>query len=169
MYHQTLIFVSVSITDICISVLKCLARNAHCFIGSILLWKNYNHFFQRSNILITSFFRFYSFLPGAAYLLGYSQRQQRGPSHQATLVMALTSPRTCNMVLKLPEVLFPLSFTLGHSVLMKLKVNSFFNPLFCLGFLKIYSNIKKLSSQGHYNHTVGSIMKISYNTFLFLM
>ncbi|NXW47321.1 VIT2 protein, partial [Nyctiprogne leucopyga] len=47
---------------------------------------------------------FYSFLPGAAYLLGYSQRQQRGPSHQATLVMALTSPRTCNMVLKLPEL-----------------------------------------------------------------
>ncbi|NXL57068.1 VIT2 protein, partial [Chordeiles acutipennis] len=46
----------------------------------------------------------YSFLPGAAYLLGYSQKQQRGPSHQATLVMALTSPRTCNMVLKLPEL-----------------------------------------------------------------
>ncbi|NXN22348.1 VIT2 protein, partial [Nycticryphes semicollaris] len=47
---------------------------------------------------------FYSFLPGAAYMLGYSQRQQRGPSHQATLVMALTSPRTCDVVLKLPEL-----------------------------------------------------------------
>ncbi|KAM6262292.1 vitellogenin-2-like [Porphyrio hochstetteri] len=47
---------------------------------------------------------FYSFLPGAAYALGYSQRQQRGPSHQATLVMALTSPRTCDVVLKLPEL-----------------------------------------------------------------
>ncbi|XP_010292124.1 PREDICTED: vitellogenin-2-like [Phaethon lepturus] len=47
---------------------------------------------------------FYSFLPGAAYVLGYSQRQQHGPSHQATLVMALTSPRTCNVVLKLPEL-----------------------------------------------------------------
>ncbi|XP_008941200.1 PREDICTED: vitellogenin-2-like [Merops nubicus] len=47
---------------------------------------------------------FYSFLPGAAYVLGFSQRQQRGPSHQATLVMALTSPRTCNVVLKLPEL-----------------------------------------------------------------
>ncbi|XP_074007518.1 vitellogenin-2-like [Numenius arquata] len=46
----------------------------------------------------------YSFLPGAAYVLGYSQRQQRGPSHQATLVMALTSPRTCDVVLKLPEL-----------------------------------------------------------------
>ncbi|NXJ74287.1 VIT2 protein, partial [Trogon melanurus] len=46
----------------------------------------------------------YSFLPGAAYMLGYSQRQQRGPSHQATLVMALTSPRTCDVVLKLPEL-----------------------------------------------------------------
>ncbi|NXS43064.1 VIT2 protein, partial [Balaeniceps rex] len=47
---------------------------------------------------------FYSFLPGAAYGLGYSQRQQRGPSHQATLVIALTSPRTCDVVLKLPEL-----------------------------------------------------------------
>ncbi|NXF32808.1 VIT2 protein, partial [Nyctibius bracteatus] len=47
---------------------------------------------------------FYSFLPGAVYVLGYFQREQRGPSHQATLVMALTSPRTCNMVLKLPEL-----------------------------------------------------------------
>ncbi|TRZ24564.1 hypothetical protein HGM15179_002511 [Zosterops borbonicus] len=47
---------------------------------------------------------FYSFLPGAAYLLGLSQRQQLGPSHQATLVMALTSPRTCDVVFKLPEL-----------------------------------------------------------------
>ncbi|NXU09009.1 VIT2 protein, partial [Pardalotus punctatus] len=47
---------------------------------------------------------FYSFLPGAAYVLGYSQRQQLGPSHQATLVMALTSPRTCDIVFKLPEL-----------------------------------------------------------------
>ncbi|KAJ7400091.1 hypothetical protein BTVI_108389 [Pitangus sulphuratus] len=47
---------------------------------------------------------FYSFLPGAAYVLGYSLRQQLGPSHQATLVMALTSPRTFDVVFKLPEV-----------------------------------------------------------------
>ncbi|NXX47119.1 VIT2 protein, partial [Tricholaema leucomelas] len=47
---------------------------------------------------------FYSFVPGAAYVLGYSQKQQRGLSHQATLVMALTSPRTCDVVLKLPQL-----------------------------------------------------------------
>ncbi|KFQ57725.1 Vitellogenin-2, partial [Pelecanus crispus] len=47
---------------------------------------------------------FYSFLPGAAYGRGYSQRQQRGPSRQATLVIALTSPRTCDVVLTLPEL-----------------------------------------------------------------
>ncbi|XP_056352955.1 vitellogenin-2-like [Oenanthe melanoleuca] len=46
----------------------------------------------------------YSFLPGAAYVLGFSQRQQPGPSHQATLVMALTSPRTCDVVFKMPEL-----------------------------------------------------------------
>ncbi|XP_021382593.2 vitellogenin-2 [Lonchura striata] len=47
---------------------------------------------------------FYSFLPGAAYVLGFSQKEQLGPSHQATLVMALTSPRTCDVVFKLPEL-----------------------------------------------------------------
>ncbi|NXP73056.1 VIT2 protein, partial [Ramphastos sulfuratus] len=47
---------------------------------------------------------FYSFVPGAAYVLGYSQKQQSGPSHQATLVIALTSPRTCDVVLKLPQL-----------------------------------------------------------------
>ncbi|NXC84075.1 VIT2 protein, partial [Cercotrichas coryphoeus] len=46
----------------------------------------------------------YSFLPGAAYVLGFSQRQQLSPSHQATLVMALTSPRTCDVVFKMPEL-----------------------------------------------------------------
>ncbi|NWY74058.1 VIT2 protein, partial [Erithacus rubecula] len=46
----------------------------------------------------------YSFLPGAAYVFGFSQRQQPGPSHQATLVMALTSPRTCDVVFKMPEL-----------------------------------------------------------------
>uniref|UniRef100_A0A8C3M0G0 Phosvitin n=1 Tax=Chrysolophus pictus TaxID=9089 RepID=A0A8C3M0G0_CHRPC len=39
-----------------------------------------------------------------AYMLGYSQKRQRGPSHQAAMVMALTSPRTCDVVLKLPEL-----------------------------------------------------------------
>ncbi|NXS16033.1 VIT2 protein, partial [Mystacornis crossleyi] len=48
---------------------------------------------------------FYSLLPGAAYVLGFSQRQQLSPSHQATLVMALTSPRTCDVVFKLPELI----------------------------------------------------------------
>ncbi|NWW78403.1 VIT2 protein, partial [Climacteris rufus] len=56
------------------------------------------------SIVLTTARWFYSFLPGVAYLLGYSQRQQSGPSHQATLVMALTSPRTCDVVFKLPEL-----------------------------------------------------------------
>ncbi|NXJ06864.1 VIT2 protein, partial [Odontophorus gujanensis] len=47
---------------------------------------------------------FYTCLPGAAYMFGYSQKQQRGPSHQAAMVIALTSPRTCDVVLKLPEL-----------------------------------------------------------------
>ncbi|XP_010210304.1 PREDICTED: vitellogenin-2-like [Tinamus guttatus] len=47
---------------------------------------------------------FYAFVPGAAYMLGYSQRQQHSPSHQATLVVALTSPRSFDAVLKLPQL-----------------------------------------------------------------
>ncbi|NXO75160.1 VIT2 protein, partial [Sitta europaea] len=56
------------------------------------------------SIIRTTASWFYSFLPGAAYMLGFSQRQQLGSSHQATLVMALTSPRTCDVVFKLPEL-----------------------------------------------------------------
>uniref|UniRef100_A0A8B9QG95 Phosvitin n=1 Tax=Apteryx owenii TaxID=8824 RepID=A0A8B9QG95_APTOW len=65
---------------------------------------------------------FYTFVPGAAYMLGYSQRQQRSPSRQATMVMALTSPRTCDVVLKLPDltiydraIRLPLPFPSGPS------------------------------------------------------
>ncbi|NXD90103.1 VIT2 protein, partial [Chaetorhynchus papuensis] len=59
---------------------------------------------QVPSIIQTTARWIYSFLPGAAYMLGLSQRQQLGPSHQATLVMALTSPRTCDVVFKLPEL-----------------------------------------------------------------
>ncbi|XP_067997261.1 vitellogenin-2-like [Melanerpes formicivorus] len=68
---------------------------------------------------------FYSFVPEAAYVLGYSQKQQRGPSHRATLVMALTSPRTFDVVLKLPEltiydtaIKLPLLFDSGPGTLI---------------------------------------------------
>uniref|UniRef100_A0A674IYL4 Uncharacterized protein n=1 Tax=Terrapene triunguis TaxID=2587831 RepID=A0A674IYL4_9SAUR len=66
---------------------------------------------------------FYTFIPGAAYILGYSEIQQKNPSQQAKLIVALTSPRTCDFVAKLPEltiynraVWLPLSLPVGPSL-----------------------------------------------------
>ncbi|XP_009704914.1 PREDICTED: vitellogenin-2-like [Cariama cristata] len=91
---------------------------------------------------------FYSFLPGAAYVLGYSQRQQRGPSRQATLVMALTSPRTCDIVLKIPEltiynraIRLPLPFPSSPGTLISTVPSSDQN-VFSQATLSITKNLK---------------------------
>lgn len=113
--HQLKIYICLPLLPYrasCITKLWCKTcpdANTGCILlyGGILVWTNNNHFFWRQFILIAClpfFCRIYSFLPGAAYVLGFSQREQHGPSHQATLVMALTSPRTCDVVFKMPEV-----------------------------------------------------------------
>uniref|UniRef100_U3JA11 Uncharacterized protein n=1 Tax=Anas platyrhynchos platyrhynchos TaxID=8840 RepID=U3JA11_ANAPP len=48
---------------------------------------------------------FYNFVPGAAFMLGFSERMDKNPSRQARLVVALTSPRTCDVVIKLPDMI----------------------------------------------------------------
>lgn len=53
---------------------------------------------------IFPFWRFYKFVPGAAFMLGFSERMGKNPSRQARMVVALTSPRTCDIVVKLPDV-----------------------------------------------------------------
>ncbi|XP_054494405.2 vitellogenin-2-like [Agelaius phoeniceus] len=47
---------------------------------------------------------FYKFVPGAAFMLGFSEKAEKNPSRQARLIVALTSPRTCDVVIKLPDV-----------------------------------------------------------------
>uniref|UniRef100_A0A8C0FX62 Phosvitin n=1 Tax=Chelonoidis abingdonii TaxID=106734 RepID=A0A8C0FX62_CHEAB len=65
---------------------------------------------------------FYTLIPGAAYILGWSEIQHKNPSQQAKLIVALTSPRTCDFVAKLPELTLynralglPLSLPVGPS------------------------------------------------------
>ncbi|NXK44965.1 VIT2 protein, partial [Chauna torquata] len=66
---------------------------------------------------------FYKFVPGAAFMLGFSERMDKNPSRQARVVVALTSPRTCDVVIKLPDVVLyekamrlPLSLPVGPRI-----------------------------------------------------
>ncbi|XP_061489475.1 vitellogenin-2-like isoform X2 [Rhineura floridana] len=43
-------------------------------------------------------------VPGMAYMFGFSQMEQKNPSQQISVVVALTSPRSCAFVLKLHDV-----------------------------------------------------------------
>ncbi|XP_063263080.1 vitellogenin-2-like [Prinia subflava] len=47
---------------------------------------------------------FYKFVPGAAFMLGFSEKTDKNPSRQARVIVALTSPRTCDVVIKLPDI-----------------------------------------------------------------
>jgi len=37
-------------------------------------------------------------------MLGFSEKTDKNPSRQARVIVALTSPRTCDIVVKLPDV-----------------------------------------------------------------
>lgn len=38
-------------------------------------------------------------------MLGFSEKADKNPSRQARVIVALTSPRTCDVVVKLPDVI----------------------------------------------------------------
>uniref|UniRef100_A0A8B9MK62 Phosvitin n=1 Tax=Accipiter nisus TaxID=211598 RepID=A0A8B9MK62_9AVES len=110
---------------------------------------------------------FYSFLPGAAYVLGYSQRQQRGPSHWATLVMALTSPRTCDVVLKLPEltiydraIRLPLPFPSSPGTPISTLPSSDWN-VFSQATLSVIENLKARCSV--FQNTITTFNGVEFN------
>ncbi|XP_025071547.1 di-N-acetylchitobiase-like isoform X1 [Alligator sinensis] len=52
----------------------------------------------------------YELVPGLAYLFGFFQKEEHDPLQEASLVMAPSSPRTCDVVLKLPDVNILLGF-----------------------------------------------------------
>ncbi|XP_067845924.1 vitellogenin-like [Heptranchias perlo] len=45
-----------------------------------------------------------NYIPGLAYQLGFSQMYQRNPSHQITALVAVTTPRTIDTIVKLPKM-----------------------------------------------------------------
>ncbi|NXO63901.1 VIT2 protein, partial [Phainopepla nitens] len=66
---------------------------------------------------------FYKFVPGAAFMLGFSEKTDKNPSRQAKVIVALTSPRTCDVVIKLPDITLyekamrlPLSLPVGPKI-----------------------------------------------------
>ncbi|XP_064284516.1 vitellogenin-2-like [Passer domesticus] len=66
---------------------------------------------------------FYKFVPGAAFMLGFSEKTEKNPSRQARVIVALTSPRTCDVVVKLPDITLyekamrlPLSLPVGPKI-----------------------------------------------------
>ncbi|NWU50177.1 VIT2 protein, partial [Dromas ardeola] len=66
---------------------------------------------------------FYKFVPGAAFMLGFSEKMDKNPSRQARVIVALTSPRTCDIVIKLPDMILyekamrlPLSLPVGPRI-----------------------------------------------------
>ncbi|XP_068056016.1 vitellogenin-2-like [Anomalospiza imberbis] len=66
---------------------------------------------------------FYKFVPGAALMLGFSEKTDKNPSRQARVIVALTSPRTCDVVIKLPDITLyekamrlPLSLPVGPRI-----------------------------------------------------
>ncbi|NXW94117.1 VIT2 protein, partial [Alopecoenas beccarii] len=66
---------------------------------------------------------FYKFVPGAAFMLGFSEKTDKNPSRQVRVIVALTSPRTCDVVIKLPDVILsekairlPLSLPVGPRI-----------------------------------------------------
>ncbi|NWS04715.1 VIT2 protein, partial [Motacilla alba] len=66
---------------------------------------------------------FYKFVPGAAFMLGFSEKTDQNPSRQARVIVALNSPRTCDVVIKLPDITLyekamrlPLSLPVGPRI-----------------------------------------------------
>ncbi|KAM6305553.1 vitellogenin-2-like [Aegotheles albertisi] len=66
---------------------------------------------------------FYKFVPGAAFMLGFSEKSDKNPSRQARVIVSLTSPRTCDVVIKLPDMILyekamrlPLSLPVGPRI-----------------------------------------------------
>ncbi|NWT38490.1 VIT2 protein, partial [Chroicocephalus maculipennis] len=66
---------------------------------------------------------FYEFVPGAAFMLGFSEKMDKNPSRQARVIVALTSPRTCDIIIKLPDMILyekamrlPLSLPVGPRI-----------------------------------------------------
>ncbi|MBN3313261.1 VIT protein, partial [Atractosteus spatula] len=66
------------------------------------------------------------YIPGAALLLGFSEETKRNPSRQVSLILASTSPRTIDVVIKTPQmtlytqgVSVPVTLPIGQNTLLE--------------------------------------------------
>ncbi|KFQ32197.1 Vitellogenin-2, partial [Merops nubicus] len=98
---------------------------------------------------------FYKFVPGAAFMLGFSEKMERNPSRQARVIVALTSPRTCDVVIKLPDMILyekamrlPLSLPVGPRIPASELQPPIWN-VFAEGPSAVYNSLKACCSVSH--------------------
>uniref|UniRef100_A0A8C2T9M1 Vitellogenin-2 n=1 Tax=Coturnix japonica TaxID=93934 RepID=A0A8C2T9M1_COTJA len=112
---------------------------------------------------------FYRFVPGAAFMLGFSERTGKNPSRQARVVVALTSPRTCDIVAKLPDITLyqkamrlPLSLPVGPRIPASELQPPIWN-VFAEAPSAVLNNLKARCSVSHNKITTFNGVKFNYS------
>ncbi|NXJ06859.1 VIT2 protein, partial [Odontophorus gujanensis] len=112
---------------------------------------------------------FYKFFPGATFMLGFSQRMGKNPSRQARMVVALTSPRTCDIVVKLPDMTLyqkamrlPLSLPVGPRIPASELQPPIWN-VFVEAPSAVLENLKARCSVSHNKITTFNEVKFNYS------
>ncbi|XP_010182244.1 PREDICTED: RNA-binding protein with serine-rich domain 1 [Mesitornis unicolor] len=111
---------------------------------------------------------FYKFVPGAAFMLGFSEKTDKNPSRQVRVIVALTSPRTCDVVVKLPDMILyekamrlPLSLPVGP----RLPASELQPPIwnvFAEAPSAVIENLKACCSVSHNKITTFNEVKFNY-------
>uniref|UniRef100_A0A4W3HSQ8 Vitellogenin-like n=1 Tax=Callorhinchus milii TaxID=7868 RepID=A0A4W3HSQ8_CALMI len=63
-----------------------------------LQWDRVPHFLKHASEIVAEH------LPGVAFMLGFSERHQKSPSHHLSVTAAATSPRTIDLFIKTPKL-----------------------------------------------------------------
>ncbi|OPJ77395.1 hypothetical protein AV530_007724 [Patagioenas fasciata monilis] len=111
---------------------------------------------------------FYKFVPGAAFMLGFSEKMDKNPSRQVRVIVALTSPRTCDVVIKLPDVILsekavrlPLSLPVGPRIPASELQPPIWN-VFAEGPSAVLENLKASCSVSHNKITTFNEVQFNY-------
>ncbi|XP_069718238.1 vitellogenin-2-like [Phaenicophaeus curvirostris] len=111
---------------------------------------------------------FYKFVPGAAFMLGFSEKPDKNPSQQAKVIVALTSPRTCDVVIKLPDMILyekamrlPVSLPVGPRIPASELQPPIWN-VFAEAPSAVLENLKASCSVSHDKITTFNEVKFNY-------
>ncbi|NXN97017.1 VIT2 protein, partial [Rhinopomastus cyanomelas] len=111
---------------------------------------------------------FYKFVPGAAFMLGFSEKVDKNPSRQAKVIVALTSPRTCDVVIKFPDIILyekamrlPLSLPVGPKIPASELQPPIWN-VFAEGPSAVLKNLKARCSVSHDKITTFNEVRFNY-------